>query len=145
MSDSQETRPRRAYQSARRQQQAVTTRAEVVDAALLLFAERGWAGTGMRDVAREAGVSVETVYANFRSKSDLLMAAINVGVNPTFGAGALSIEAHLLDYTGKDLYGARLMLGLCRRLRGEERFPSVDALVAQIRKDIDAVRSEERP
>ena len=80
MSDSQESRPRRTYQSARRQQQAVTTRAEVVDAALLLFAERGWAGTGMRDVAREAGVSVETVYANFRSKSDLLMAAINVGV-----------------------------------------------------------------
>ena len=80
MNESQERRPRRAYQSARRQQQAVNTRAEVLDAALLLFADRGWAGTGMRDVAREAGVSVETVYANFRSKSDLLMAAIDVGV-----------------------------------------------------------------
>lgn len=33
----------------------------------------------MRDVAREAGVAVETVYANFRSKSDLMMAAIDVG------------------------------------------------------------------
>ena len=80
MNESQESRPRRAYQSPRRQQQAVNTRAEVLDAALLLFADRGWAGTGMRDVAREAGVSVETVYANFRSKSDLLMAAIAVGV-----------------------------------------------------------------
>jgi AcrR family transcriptional regulator len=52
----------------------------VVDAAMLLFGGRGWAGTGMRDVAREAGVSVETVYANFRSKSELLMAAIDVAV-----------------------------------------------------------------
>lgn len=34
----------------------------------------------MRDVARRAGVSVETVYANFGSKSDLLMAAIDVAV-----------------------------------------------------------------
>ena len=34
----------------------------------------------MRDVAREAGVSVETVYANFRSKGDLLMAALDVAV-----------------------------------------------------------------
>ena len=51
----------------------------MLDAALLLFADRGWAATGMRDVAREAGVSVETVYANFGSKTDLLMAAIDVG------------------------------------------------------------------
>jgi AcrR family transcriptional regulator len=34
----------------------------------------------MRDVAREAGVAVETVYANFRSKAELLMGAIDVGV-----------------------------------------------------------------
>lgn len=45
-----------------------------------MFAERGWAATGMREVATEAGVSVETVYTHFRSKADLLMAAIDVGV-----------------------------------------------------------------
>lgn len=71
---------RRAYRSPRRQQQAAETRASVLDAAMLLFADRGWAATGMREVAREAGVSVETVYANFRSKSELLMAAIDVAV-----------------------------------------------------------------
>ncbi len=49
-------------------------------AAAALFAERGWAATGMRDVARAAGVSVETVYANFGSKGDLLQAAIDVAV-----------------------------------------------------------------
>ena len=80
VNDSQQERPRRAYQSSRRQLQAVRTRTEVLDAALLLFADRGWAATGMRDVASEAGVSVETVYANFGSKTELLMAAIDVGV-----------------------------------------------------------------
>jgi len=71
---------RRAYQSSRRRQQAAETRSAVLEAATRLFGERGWAATGMRDVAREAGVSVETVYANFGSKSDLLMGAIDVAV-----------------------------------------------------------------
>lgn len=71
---------RRAYRSARRQEQATETRALVVAAATSLFSERGWAMTGMRDVAASAGVSVETVYANFRSKSELLLTAIDVGV-----------------------------------------------------------------
>jgi AcrR family transcriptional regulator len=52
----------------------------VLDAATQLFAQHGWAGTGMREVARAAGVSVETVYANFGSKPDLLLAAIDVAV-----------------------------------------------------------------
>jgi AcrR family transcriptional regulator len=71
---------RRAYRSPRRRQQAVETRASVLEAATRLFGERGWAATGMRDVARGARVSVETVYASFGSKSDLLMAAIDVAV-----------------------------------------------------------------
>jgi AcrR family transcriptional regulator len=71
---------RRTYRSPRRIEQAAQTRAAVLSAATSLFARRGWAATGMRDVAREAGVAVETVYANFRSKAELLMAAIDVGV-----------------------------------------------------------------
>ncbi|MBF8184312.1 TetR/AcrR family transcriptional regulator [Nonomuraea sp. K274] len=73
-------RARRAYRSPRREQQAAETRAAVLAAADRLFAERGWAGTGMREVARAAGVSVETVYASFHSKTGLLMAAIDVAV-----------------------------------------------------------------
>jgi AcrR family transcriptional regulator len=86
---------RRAYQSARRRQQAADTRKAVVDAATRLFGERGWAATGMRDVAREAGVSVETVYANFSSKGDLLMAAIDVAVvgAPSTGCSTTATEA----------------------------------------------------
>jgi AcrR family transcriptional regulator len=77
---SEQAPARRAYRSPRRRLQAAETRSAVVDAALLLFGDHGWAATGMRDVAREAGVSVETVYANFSSKSELLMAAFDVAV-----------------------------------------------------------------
>lgn len=73
------TRPR-PYRSARRAEQAAQTRAAVLASAASLFARRGWSATGMRDVAREAGVAVETVYASFRSKVDLLIAAIDVEV-----------------------------------------------------------------
>jgi AcrR family transcriptional regulator len=80
MATDQATGARRAYRSPRREQQAAETRAMVVAAAARLFGERGWAATGMREVARAAGVSVETVYASFRSKGDLLLAAIDVAV-----------------------------------------------------------------
>ncbi len=61
-------------------QHAVQTRAAVVEAATALFGENGWAGTGMRDVARAVGVAVETVYSNFGSKAELLLAALDVAV-----------------------------------------------------------------
>lgn len=71
---------RRRYSSARRQQQAAETRAGVLAAAAARFSGSGWAGTGMRDVARDAGVSVETVYASFGSKGELLQAALDAAV-----------------------------------------------------------------
>jgi AcrR family transcriptional regulator len=71
---------RRRYESPLRAAQAEQTRATVVAAATRLFIERGWNGTGMRDVAREARVSVETVYANFGSKAELLKQALDVAV-----------------------------------------------------------------
>ena len=73
-------RPSRRYASPRRAEQAAQTRATVVEMAIRLFGERGWAATGMRDVARVAGVSVETVYALFGSKVELLRAALDVAV-----------------------------------------------------------------
>lgn len=73
-------RARRPYRSERRRQQATQTRELVLAAATSLFAERGWSSTGMRDVARSAGVAVETVYSGFGSKTELLLAAIDVSV-----------------------------------------------------------------
>lgn len=80
MSSASSEGPRRPYRSTHRQQQAARTRALVLEAATSLFAERGWAATGMRDIAGAAGVAVETVYASFGSKTDLLLTAIDVGV-----------------------------------------------------------------
>jgi riboflavin kinase / FMN adenylyltransferase len=51
------------------------------------------------------------------------------------------IEAHLLDFD-RDIYGQPLRLELMRRLRGEERFGSIEELVAQVHRDIDAVRAD---
>jgi riboflavin kinase / FMN adenylyltransferase len=67
-------------------------------------------------------------------------AAVNVGVRPMFvtGRGEL-IEAYILDFEG-DLYGTELRLEFLRRLRGEKRFASVDALIEQMRFDVDEAR-----
>jgi len=75
-----EVETRRSYHSPRRVLQAAQTRADVLRAATELFSERGWAATGVRDIARAAGVSVKTVHANFRTKGELLTAAIDVAV-----------------------------------------------------------------
>jgi AcrR family transcriptional regulator len=67
------SKPRR-YDSPRRRSQAAATRAAILDAALRLFAERGYARTSMAAIADEAGVAVKTVYLVFESKRGLLLA-----------------------------------------------------------------------
>jgi riboflavin kinase/FMN adenylyltransferase len=66
-------------------------------------------------------------------------AVVNVGVRPTFDNAHRSIEAFLLDFSG-DLYGETMGLSFVRRLRGEQRFSGVDALVQQIEADVAAAR-----
>jgi riboflavin kinase/FMN adenylyltransferase len=68
------------------------------------------------------------------------MAAVNVGVRPTFDTGrGLLVEAYLIDFDG-DLYGETLRIAFARRLRGERRFESAEALVEQMRRDVDDAR-----
>src|ERR1019366_6145101 len=67
--------------------------------------------------------------------------AISIGRRPTFGDGdaASLLEVHVLDFDD-DLYGQAVQVRFVERLRGEERFESVDALVAQMRRDVEATR-----
>ena len=67
-------------------------------------------------------------------------AATNVGVRPMFvtGRGEL-IEAFLIDFDG-DLYDQELRVDFLRRLRGERRFDSVEALIEQMARDVDEAR-----
>ena len=68
-------------------------------------------------------------------------AAISVSDNPTFeDAGGRRVEAYLLD-ADLDLYGRRLTVEFAQRLRGIERFETVDALVDAMHDDVARTRS----
>jgi riboflavin kinase / FMN adenylyltransferase len=67
-------------------------------------------------------------------------AAVSVGVRPTFqtGRGEL-IEAYMLDFDG-DVYGKTLRIEFLERLRGERRFETPEALIEQMRRDVERTR-----
>jgi riboflavin kinase/FMN adenylyltransferase len=68
------------------------------------------------------------------------VAAVNVGVRPTFKTGrGLLVEAYILDFD-EDIYDRRLRLDFLERLRGEKRFDSVEALVEQMGRDVSETR-----
>lgn len=68
------------------------------------------------------------------------LAAVSIGVRPTFQTGrAELIEAYLLDFEG-DLYGSTLELSFIERLRGERRFDSAEGLIEQMHTDVQRTR-----
>ncbi len=73
-------------------------------------------------------------------------AAISVGRRPTFhdARSPVVLEAYLLDFAG-DLYGQRGAVGFVQHLRDEARFDSVDALIEQMGRDVEATRSVVSP
>jgi riboflavin kinase / FMN adenylyltransferase len=88
------------------------------------------------------------VYAGWLTSLDLdgsevsrWPAAISVGTNPTFGAGDRTVEAYALDRDDLDLYGAHAAIDFAARLRGTERFDSVEALVTQMHQDVSQARA----
>jgi riboflavin kinase/FMN adenylyltransferase len=66
-------------------------------------------------------------------------AAINIGPNPTFGEHALKVEVHLIDYH-ESLYGQPLEVDFLSRLRDIQPFASVEALKAQLARDVESAR-----
>jgi len=85
----------------------------------------------------KAGVYV----CHARLKNRMWGAVTNVGVRPTFESQPVQprVEAHILDF-GEEIYGQQLFLDFLAHLRDEARFPSVQALVEQISKDISRAR-----
>jgi riboflavin kinase/FMN adenylyltransferase len=68
-------------------------------------------------------------------------AAVSIGLRPTFQTGrGVLIEAYVLDFDG-DLYGQDISLTFVERLRGEERFDDINALVEQMQRDVTATRN----
>ena len=70
----------------------------------------------------------------------VLPAAISVGTNPTFQGRERRVEAYVLDRDDLDLYGQRVALDLVERLRDTVRFDGVEALVEQMRADVEQAR-----
>lgn len=77
--------------------------------------------------------------AHARLGGETHRAVVNIGWRPTVatGAPAVRVEAHLLDYD-RDCYGQEMELHFIERLRDEQKFPGLDALRDQIRRDLEA-------
>lgn len=87
----------------------------------------------------QPGVGIYAAWATLEDGSTH-RAAVSIGRRPTFYTDAAPlVEAHLLDFDG-DLYGTVVDLAFVERLRGEERYATVGALVDQIGRDVEATR-----
>ena len=86
----------------------------------------------------EKGVYVTRVYLPNGSS---YAGVTNVGTRPTVSDSAdVSIETFLLDFDG-DLYGKRIRLEFCRRLRAEKKFDSPQQLKDEIEKNVAQTRA----
>jgi|SRR5215212_167674 len=68
---------KRTYHSPKRERQAQQTREQIIDTARRLFARDGFAKTTVEAIAREAGVSAQTVYASVGSKRGIVLALLD--------------------------------------------------------------------
>ncbi|WP_319765027.1 bifunctional riboflavin kinase/FAD synthetase [Maridesulfovibrio sp.] len=69
----------------------------------------------------------------------VLPGVANIGKNPTFGNEALSVEAHILDFT-EDIYGKDIRVHFIQRIRSEKKFNGLDELKERIAIDINLAR-----
>ena len=129
----------RTYRSTRRTAQAGETREAILAAARRLFAERGYAGTAMSQIAAVAGVAVQTLYASVGSKRAILFALLDV-MDRDAAVGAYRGEMARADSPVAVVGGA---VALTRRL--QERSGDIIAAVhsaAPIEPDLAAVLAE---
>lgn len=87
--------------------QEIALEDRIVAAAENLFASRGFHGTGMRDIARAAGVSIGAIYHHFKSKDELLLAIIQREV--------AELRAFLEELVRKELPPADIISRLVER------------------------------
>lgn len=64
----------------------------------------------------------------------------NIGRHPTFPGGEVSLEVHLLDFSG-DLYGRLLQVSFLKGLRGERKFSGPAALALQLVRDVELAKT----
>jgi riboflavin kinase/FMN adenylyltransferase len=109
---------------------------------------RPYALTGTVVKGRGLGAEIGFHTANLKTENELIplrgvyvtktfahISITNIGYNPTFGGGDLSIETHILNFSGK-LYGKKIEIEFYKRLRDEITFDSPLALSNQIKGDV---------
>ncbi|WP_018155634.1 bifunctional riboflavin kinase/FAD synthetase [Demetria terragena] len=93
-------------------------------------------------------IPADGVYAGWLVRHDIdrghdehrMPAAISVGTNPTFDNPVRTVEAYVLDRVDLDLYDEQVSVEFVQWLRGNERFDSIDTLIAQMHRDVARAR-----
>ncbi len=93
------------------------------------------ANTGLGDTLHPA-YGVYATWVRIEGETEWRMAATNIGIRPMFELREGQIEAYILDFPDRDIYGQRLTIRPVKRLRGEAKFDGLPALIAQIEADV---------
>ena len=149
-----------ALPASNRTDKVESTREQLLRAATEVFSERGYEGTDVREIARRAGRTTGSIYANFSGKAELLLEAIGARSGADFDqllrSGAVSTSAadlladlgsHLLDGRGSAASGLLLEAFVAARrdedvsefVRGlaEDRMRGVASIVERARAEGD--------
>lgn len=91
-------------------------------------------------------VPADGVYAGWLTRLDeadavRLPAAVSIGTNPTFDGEQRRVEAYVLDRDDLELYGVPIAIELVERIRGMERFASVEDLLTRMARDVEEARA----
>lgn len=97
--------------------------------------------TANMDVWSEQVLPANGIYACWALLgNERFMAVTSLGIRPQFGGDTVFVEPYLLDFN-RDIYGQKLSLDFVKWLRDEAKFSSIDALVEQIRLDVEQGRT----
>jgi riboflavin kinase/FMN adenylyltransferase len=93
------------------------------------------------DYGNELIIPARGVFITKTNIHDMIYNSVtNIGMNPTFNLGqAIHIETHLLDFT-RDIYGEEMRVSFFKKIRDEKKFSSVNDLITQIDKDVQAAK-----
>ncbi|PKB82467.1 MAG: riboflavin biosynthesis protein RibF [SAR202 cluster bacterium Io17-Chloro-G9] len=92
--------------------------------------------TANLEIAPEMIIPGDGIYATWATIDGVRHpSATSIGVRPTFGPGERLVEVYVMDFDA-NLYGKRLCVEFVRKVRDQENFPNVEALVEQIGRDV---------
>jgi riboflavin kinase/FMN adenylyltransferase len=96
--------------------------------------------TANLDIQPDQALPGDGVYATItHTDKESLPSVTNIGVRPTFGGSKRMVETYILDFEG-NLLGRKLTIDLVKKLRNEERFNTIEALKAQMARDVAQAR-----